>query len=206
MTAALLSFAAVLLYGAPHSLLASWWAKRKARQSFGALGARGYRLFYNIVAVITFIPVLAVPAWMPGPTLYSIPWPWLLLTGALQLLAAGAIAIGVLQTDAAHFLGLRQLMVAEERPSELIVSGLYRWVRHPLYSAGLLFIWLTPVMTTGLLGLNLGLTVYVYLGSLFEERRLIDEFGAAYRSYQARVPRLIPLPWRSGTTLETSGD
>jgi protein-S-isoprenylcysteine O-methyltransferase Ste14 len=36
------------------------------------------------------------------------------------------------------------------------------------------------------------LTAYLYLGSLFEERRLRVEFGEAYADYQRRVPRMIP--------------
>ena len=57
----------------------------------------------------------------------------------------------------------------------------------------LLFIWLMPVMTTSVLALNLGLTAYIYIGSLFEERRLVAEFGEPYTAYQRRVPRLIPV-------------
>ena len=111
------------------------------------------------------------------------------LYGALHSL----LAAGLLQTDAWHFLGLRQLIsTSNEDPPRLQIHGLYRWVRHPLYSAGLLFIWLTPVMTASVLALNLGLTAYIYVGSVFEERRLIAEFGQPYREYQRRVPRLIP--------------
>ncbi len=38
--------------------------------------------------------------------------------------------------------------------------------------------------------------VYFFVGSIFEERKLVREFGAAYRAYQQRVPRLLPRPWR----------
>jgi protein-S-isoprenylcysteine O-methyltransferase Ste14 len=74
----------------------------------------------------------------------------------------------------------------------LVTTGLYRHVRHPLYTAGLAFLWLSPVMTTTLMALYAGLSVYLYVGSLFEERRLQAEFGPAYAEYQKRVPRLFP--------------
>lgn len=74
----------------------------------------------------------------------------------------------------------------------MVTGGLYRWVRHPLYTAGLVFIWLTPVMTVNLLVLNIGLTIYLVVGAIFEERKLVREFGAAYRDYQENVPMLIP--------------
>ena len=110
-----------------------------------------------------------------------------------QSIAVIMLIVGLLQTGAFQFLGLRQIMSTnEDEVSELVVKGLYRWVRHPLYSAGLLFIWFTPLMTTSLLTLNLGLTIYIYLGSVFEERRLRREFGSAYEQYQINVPRLVP--------------
>jgi protein-S-isoprenylcysteine O-methyltransferase Ste14 len=193
----LLTFLAVTAYGALHSLLASLWAKRLAAKSLGPAD-RGYRLAFNLVALITLFPVLAVPALQPGPELYRIRAPWVALTIAGQGLALAALALGLLQTDPWHFLGLRQLVASEsEAGPQLVVGGLYRWVRHPLYTAGLVFIWLTPWMTTSLLALNLALTVYIYVGSVFEERRLVAEFGQAYLDYAGRVPRLIPrLPRR----------
>lgn len=110
-----------------------------------------------------------------------------------QMLALALLAIGVLQTDVWHFLGLRQLVEAVPgEPPALVVRGLYRWVRHPLYSAGLLFLWLTPLMTSSILVFNFAMSVYILIGSVFEERRLLTEFGAAYVDYQRRVPRLIP--------------
>jgi protein-S-isoprenylcysteine O-methyltransferase Ste14 len=75
-----------------------------------------------------------------------------------------------------------------------VITGLYRFVRHPLYTAGLLFMWATPVMTTNLLALYFGLTVYVVIGTLHEEFRLQCEFGEAYRAYCQRTPMLIPFP------------
>jgi len=69
-----------------------------------------------------------------------------------------------------------------------VLTGLYRWVRHPLYTAGLLFIWLIPVMTANLLALNIGLTIYLITGALFEERKLVREFGEAYIEYRKVTP------------------
>jgi protein-S-isoprenylcysteine O-methyltransferase Ste14 len=174
-------------------LLASPPAKQAASRWLGRPGTRLYRLAYNGIAVLTLLPVLAVPAAYPGPVLYRFASPWLSVALAGQLLALVFLGIGLLQSDVWHFLGFRQLVELEPGGSPvLMVKGLYRWVRHPLYTAGLLFLWLTPLMTTSLLALHSGLSIYILIGSIFEERRLVAEFGPAYAEYQQRVPRLIP--------------
>ena len=35
---------------------------------------------------------------------------------------------------------------------------------------------------------------YFYIGTFFEERRLVRTFGEEYRAYQRRVPRFLPRP------------
>jgi protein-S-isoprenylcysteine O-methyltransferase Ste14 len=185
-------FLATTAYGALHSLLAASGVKQWARARFGR-AARAYRLVYNAVALISFAPVFALLALYPGEILYRIPLPWSALALAGQGAAVVLLVVGLLQTDTLSFLGFRQLAGGEDsEPPSLIVHGLYRWVRHPLYTAGLVLLWLTPLMTTGVLGLNLALTGYIVIGYRLEERRLVQEFGAAYVDYQARVPALVP--------------
>jgi protein-S-isoprenylcysteine O-methyltransferase Ste14 len=43
-----------------------------------------------------------------------------------------------------------------------------------------------------ILALNLGLSIYLWVGTLFEERKLIKAYGAAYEEYMQRTPMLIP--------------
>lgn len=153
---------------------------------------RFYRLAYNLFAGLSFLPVLALSAFLPDRRLYAIPSPWTGLAVVGELLAIVALLVGFRQTGAWEFLGLRQLTTKVEQPTELVISGLYRYVRHPLYTAGLVFIWLSPVMTVNLLALNIGMTIYIILGAYFEERKLRREFGAQYVDYQALTPMLIP--------------
>ena len=185
---------AILVWGLVHSLLASLTTKARLRQWFGPASDRWYRLVYNMVSILTFLPILGLVAMDPGSTLYAIPAPWSYLAFAGQLLAIVALGIGLLQTGTWSFLGIEQLLVdSGQGDAQMVTAGLYRWVRHPLYTAGLAFIWLTPVMTVNLLVLNLGLTIYLVTGAFYEERKLVREFGEQYTHYQARVPMLIPL-------------
>jgi protein-S-isoprenylcysteine O-methyltransferase Ste14 len=186
---------ATILYGLVHSLLASLHIKEWARSRFGEAAERGYRLGYNIFAGLTLLPVLTLPVLLPDRILYTIPFPWTLLTLTLQALAALTLLCGLVQTGIWSFLGLQQLMAPPARENgKLVVHGLYRWMRHPLYTAGLAFIWLAPVMTTNLLALFLGFSIYIIVGALVEERKLLSEFGQPYAEYRRRTSFLIPLP------------
>jgi protein-S-isoprenylcysteine O-methyltransferase Ste14 len=191
-SAAIAIVLATVAYGALHSALASLPAKQAARRLFGPSADRIYRLSYNVVGAITLLPLLAFTAWQPGLPLYTVSPPLLYLFLAGQAAALVIIGLGLLQTGPAHFIGFRQLMTTSEEPPRLTTGGLYRFVRHPLYSAGFVFLWLTPVMTSTLMALYAGLSLYLYIGSLFEERRLLREFGAPYKAYQRQVPRLVP--------------
>jgi protein-S-isoprenylcysteine O-methyltransferase Ste14 len=182
---------AVLLWGLLHSLLASLKVKELARQVFGPRVNRFYRLAYNVFAGVSFLPVLAVMFLVPDRSLYLVPLPWLGLMVLGELLAVAALVIGFRQTDAWEFLGLRQ-PGESDKPSKLTTCGLYHYVRHPLYSAGLAFIWLMPLMTVNVLAVNIALTVYVITGAYFEERKMRCVFGQDFMDYMAITPMFIP--------------
>jgi len=183
----------VFIYGFFHSLLASIWIKGRVRQWFGPETERWYRLAYNALAVLGLVPILALTALLPGRTLYAIPFPWAIIPLIIQASAGVALVVGLWQTGLWSFLGFQQFMrPPKSSPPLMVVTGLYRWVRHPLYTAGLVLIWLTPVMTSNILAFNLGLSIYLVVGTLFEERKLMREYGAAYEAYRQQTPMLIP--------------
>jgi protein-S-isoprenylcysteine O-methyltransferase Ste14 len=189
----------IALWGAVHSWMASLGFKETVRRRLGEGAARSYRLVYNAFSVVTFGPILLLVKVLPDRPLYAVPAPWLFFMVAGQLAAIVCIIIAVLQVDAAAFIGLRQVIQGEEAP-HLVTNGFYRWIRHPLYLFGLLILWLTPVMTRNLLVAYLALSAYLVLGALFEERKLLREYGAAYAEYRARTPMLIPLLKQAGKT------
>jgi protein-S-isoprenylcysteine O-methyltransferase Ste14 len=198
MTSVILILLAVLLYGVVHSWLASLGVKAWAWREFDHLAERWYRLAYNVFAALTLLPLLALPILLSDQRLYTIPFPGTLLFVGLQILGALIIVVGLLQTGVWSFFGLRQLVnpIPAKEKTELVTRGLYRRMRHPLYTGGLLFIWFTPLMTRNLLALNIGLTLYLIVGAFLEERRLLHEFGEVYAEYQRCVPMIIPLPWK----------
>jgi methanethiol S-methyltransferase len=181
----------ILVWGAVHSLLASLQVKELARRWFGTTGIRFYRLFYNVFAAVSFLPVLGVAALNPDRILYAVGFPWSGLMVLGEILAIAGLVAGILKTGVWDFLGL-QPFVGKERAARLTISGLYHYVRHPLYAAGLAFIWLLPYMTVNTLVMNIALTIYILVGAFFEERKLRHEFGQEYIDYAAVTPMLIP--------------
>ncbi len=92
------------------------------------------------------------------------------------------------------FIG-RGTPVPMEPPKELVVSGLYRYVRNPIY-VGVLLIFLGHFLWFGYWALLI-YTALSFIGVhffiiLYEEPTLKKKFGAAYEDYLKRVPRWIP--------------
>lgn len=189
--------AAVGLYGLLHSWLASRRLKSWAEARFAAQARRFYRLAYVVVSALALLPLLALAALLPDRRLYTIPFPWLLLTLGLQVLSGFGLLVAVSQTGSLAFVGVRQVndpqaLSPDRGPEGLVTSGLYRYVRHPIYSFSLLALWVMPYVTWNILALMVGLTLYTLIGMQFEERRLEAEFGEAYRAYRKRTPALLP--------------
>ena len=76
--------------------------------------------------------------------------------------------------------------------AEFVTRGAYKYIRHPLMLGVLMGVWAIPLMTVGHLLLATGFTVYILIGTWYEERDLLRFLGEQYRDYQQRVPKLIP--------------
>lgn len=77
----------------------------------------------------------------------------------------------------------------------LVTDGPYRYIRHPLYAAGLpLFISISLVSSNWFLGLiGIGFQLFImYVRTPLEEKMLIEHFGEAYRSYMRKTGAYFP--------------
>jgi len=97
-----------------------------------------------------------------------------------------------------HFelLGLQQVWhyLRGTTPNKMTfkLRGFYRYVRHPLMTGFLVFFWVTPYMTLSHLYLAILFTVYVLIGTRFEERDLMKYHPVEYTDYKEKVPGIIP--------------
>ena len=195
--------AAWVAYGALHSWLAASGVRQRLTKRWPALRP-AYRLLYNAVATVLVLPPLALTWLYPGEPLWH--WPAWVTWGAFGIAAIG-FAISMRWYDGLDFLGLRQWQ-QRGQPAEcrdaFVLSPLHRYVRHPWYSLGLLYLW-TRDLNAGWLAATIALTLYIVIGSRLEERKLVETFGEPYRRYLERVPGLVPMPGRHLSVEEARG-
>ena len=180
-----------------HSLLASLWLKQRLARRYPQL-LPWYRILFNTLAVVLILPPLIQLWWLRSEPLWHWEGALAWLAYALMLLACLGFAWSLRYYDGSEFLGLRQLARHQRdvRDQErLHISPMHRFVRHPWYSLGLVLVW-TQEMDPAMLVSALIITLYLFLGSRLEERKLVIFHGDRYRDYQKQVPGLIPRPWR----------
>lgn len=128
----------------------------------------------------SFLPMLIIPA--PHVALYI---------GMVLLASGAAVRRHCFKTLGKYFTGV--VMANADQP--VIDRGLYRWVRHPSYTGGMMMF----------LGLGISFGSWLSSAILFlipcfiysrriaaEEKALIDTLGEPYRAYMARTKRFIP--------------
>lgn len=181
------------LHSAMISETATGFLKRRLGDFF-----RFYRLFFNSIALLTLIPVLWYSYSLREEEIFRWEGIWLvphffLVTCGILLVVAGARHYSLGQ-----FVGISQLRGASTgglaTGGGIDSSGVLGLVRHPWYTAVVLLLWSGDLEMAALVG-NSVLTVYIFVGTLLEERKLVHEFGDAYRSYQGRVSMFVPLKW-----------
>jgi protein-S-isoprenylcysteine O-methyltransferase Ste14 len=113
-----------------------------------------------------------------------------------RLIGIAVVILGMLMiVGAARLFRRAGTPVAPTEPtSALVIDGIYRWTRNPMYLA-LSLILLGTALATGSLWFFIGLAAAIFavtkLAIEKEEIYLADKFGASYLDYKARVRRWI---------------
>jgi protein-S-isoprenylcysteine O-methyltransferase Ste14 len=105
-----------------------------------------------------------------------------------------ALGLGFATWARVHIAGNWSGTVTLKENHELVRSGPYRWVRHPIYSGLLLAFAGTGLATGQWRGVLAWLIVLLALWrkSRLEERWLAEQFGADYARYRREVAALVP--------------
>lgn len=152
-----------------------------------------------MIAVLTLVPVFIIMHSI-SPVVY---FEWLGLFRIVQiaLFALGLFFLlaGARHYDGMQFFGIRQLQSKKHKltlskSGELYTDGILKVTRHPWYVAGFCILWAREVNSVSLIT-NALLSIYLIIGTFLEERKLVQQFGHAYVSYQKRVSMFFPFKW-----------
>jgi methanethiol S-methyltransferase len=80
---------------------------------------------------------------------------------------------------------------------DMPTTGLFRFIRQPIYVGFMLTLWTVPVWTPDQLALATSLTVYCMIAPMLKEKRFTRLYGERFSAYAARVPYIVPRVTRS---------
>lgn len=227
MTAAdhILYALAWLSFGVVHSLLARQKANRAFEAALGGFARIAYNLIAAVhLGAILFLewrgfPGKAAfdpPLWLHAPMVAVQAAGWVLLFVALVQYDLGrfggltqarvivhrrdrgrgrALGAGP-RAGAAREVPEPPPDIPQARLEPLVTHGIHRYVRHPLYTAMFLVFWGRAFDEAALMTAAWG-TLYLVIGTHFEERKLLRIYGGDYARYRAAVPRFLPLRGRA---------
>jgi protein-S-isoprenylcysteine O-methyltransferase Ste14 len=143
-----------------------------------------YRLIYSILSTLLFLAILVQAIFLPVELVF--PTKQFGQYAGYMIATAGVIILmrTLKQVSLKSFPGLLPEEILESTP-ELVTTGMYSQVRHPLYF-GLLVVFAGYFLVSGTMGalIHLGwLIVYLPIGIYFEEKNLISFFGVRYREF-----------------------
>ena len=187
------------VFGYTHSLLASEKVKIQFKKIFGELIAF-YRILYNIVGLISLYLIYEFSP-KPHIIIYDLPHPYDLIVLIPQFLSLAGIFWVFRYICLREFLGLDQIIRFIERRYKteldeeftLRIEGPYRYSRHPVYFFSITFLTFRPVMDLFYLTFFICLVAYFYIGSYYEEKKLVRQFGEVYQNYKKVVPGIFPM-------------
>jgi len=160
---------------------------------------RFYRLLFDTFSVVTFVPLLIYSRLLRTEPLFTWVGYMRIVQYCLIILAAVLLLTGARHYSILQFLGIQQILrkrsgLSLTESGEFDSSGVLSVVRHPWYLAVFILLWMRDLYPVGII-VNAVLSVYLLIGTLLEERKLVLEFGDKYKLYQRQVSMFIPLKW-----------
>lgn len=194
----------IILLFAAFSVSHTWLASIKLKESLALkLGNKiaFYRLFYNVSSMVIFFVFYAISP-KPDLIVYDLRFPFDIITFALQVLSLAGLIWAARSVSLKEFSGIAQIerylngtYNTGDLDEKLVlkIEGAFKFVRHPIYFFSILFLGLRPAMNLYYLVMFICIVIYFYVGSFYEERKLVKFFGDEYREYQKKVPRIFPV-------------
>lgn len=191
------------LYGFIHSILASHRVKVFLRKKIGKLIAF-YRLIFNVLGIVGLYLIWDL-APHPAIQIYKLSPPFDYLVLIPQLISIIGMLWCFKYVCFKEFTGLNQIdrfFKNEYSNSDLDenytlrIAGPYKYSRHPIYFFSIIFLVFRAEMDLFYLTMFVSFTAYFYIGSYYEEKKMVSLFGREYTDYQKKVPRIFPINFK----------
>lgn len=162
-----------------------------SRASLAAPRSHGFYRFFAWEAILG-LAVLNIDDWFRDPFSWYQLISWLLLIISAFLVIAGVRLLRRVGDPGAQ--REDEPLVAFEKTTSLVTTGVFRTIRHPLYSSLLFLAWGIFCKSPSWLGglLVVAATCCLVVTARVEEAENIRFFGEAYRAYMVRTRMFIP--------------
>lgn len=150
--------------------------------------------FYRLLAwiFISILILLNIDHWFTKPFSLNQIVSWMLLITSLYLLYE-SVKLLSRKGKASESRNDNQLYKFE-KTIELITTGLYKYIRHPMYSSLLFLTWGVCLKNLSTVSIALAIisTICLYVTARIEEKENINYFGKNYNEYMGTSKRFIP--------------
>jgi protein-S-isoprenylcysteine O-methyltransferase Ste14 len=176
--------AAIFVLASACILRLSWGSLRFPR-------SHGFSRFFAFEFIAALV-VLNAPHWFRDPFAPRQLVSWVLLFGSIWPAVVGLSLLRTYGRPSREASDPTKL--AFERTTALVTTGMYRYIRHPMYASLLGLAWGTALkdLSAASVALVLAASVSLLATALAEERESIAQFGPSYVEYMKTTRRFIP--------------
>lgn len=154
-------------------------------------GSHGFYRFWGWEGMLV-LTIWNIRYWFEDP--FSLPqvFSWIFLFYSLYLIIAGVLLLH--RKGKAHADREDPALYSFEKTTELVDTGLYKTIRHPLYASLFFLTWgvFLKNPTALLLVVALFSSVMFYLTARMDEKECVAYFGEAYQDYMKRTKMFVP--------------
>ncbi|MFN2336685.1 MAG: isoprenylcysteine carboxylmethyltransferase family protein [Bacteroidales bacterium] len=162
-----------------------------SKQSLFEPRSHGFTRFFSWECIIALF-VLNHEQWFKEPFSATQIISWILLIISLWFVIAGVVLLrkarkpGIVRVD--------EKLFRFEKTTELVTTGIFKYIRHPLYSSLLFMTWGIWFKQPGLITALIALlsSVLLWFTAKRDEQESLNYFGERYRGYMTRTRRFVP--------------
>lgn len=162
-----------------------------SRKSIIRLKSHGFYRFFSWECILWLLAT-NYPYWFTHPFSVFQIISWILLFISIYLVLAGVMEMK--KTGKAVENREEKELFKFERTTELVDTGIFSYIRHPLYSSLLFITWgiffKNPNLETGITAVLSSL--FLFLTAIFDEIECLAYFGEKYTGYMKRSKRFVP--------------